>query len=317
MYKIKQIPEDFYVKEIIDLEFTNSGDYSYYLLKKINETTLNAIERISKTLRIQTKNIGFSGMKDKRGITEQAISIFKGPPKDYELSNIVLKFLGYGKERINLGAHRENYFEIVVRNIDERPKKIKTIINYFDDQRFSEKNKEIGKKIILGHFEDALKLILETTKQNNLIRLHLEKNPRDYIGAILRLPKRILRIYINVYQAYLWNKTAEEYLNKKNKVLNIKIPIIGFATEFGNDEVSRIILNIMKNEKITTRNFIIKQIPWLSSEGSMRDLIVKIKGLKIGKLEEDELNENKKRVKVEFTLPKGSYATTAIKQLFF
>ena len=38
MYKIKQIPEDFVVKEIKKLKFKDKGSYSYYLLKKRDYT---------------------------------------------------------------------------------------------------------------------------------------------------------------------------------------------------------------------------------------------------------------------------------------
>ena len=47
--------------------------------------------------------------------------------------------------------------------------------------------------------------------------------------------------------------------------------------------------------------------------GDLRDIIVPVQGFKIGKLLEDELNHNKKKVKIEFELPKGSYATLVMK----
>ena len=38
--------------------------------------------------------------------------------------------------------------------------------------------------------------------------------------------------------------------------------------------------------------------------------------LSIGKLEDDELNKGMKKVRVKFTLGKGSYATIVIKEMF-
>ena len=47
MYKIKQIPEDFQVKELIKLNLKKQGKYKCYLLKKKNYNTLDAINIIS------------------------------------------------------------------------------------------------------------------------------------------------------------------------------------------------------------------------------------------------------------------------------
>ena len=56
--------------------------------------------------------------------------------------------------------------------------------------------------------------------------------------------------------------------------------------------------------------------PELASAGGVRQASVKASKLKIGRLQKDELNEGKKKVKVNFELPKGAYATLLIKVLF-
>lgn len=331
MYKIKQIPEDFHVKEIIDLRF-DQGRHSYYLLKKKGYTTFKAVDFLSKKIGIPIKNIGFAGAKDSKAITEQAISIYNGPTRDFRFNNIELKFLGRGKERIVLGSHKGNYFEIVIRNITKKPRKIKKMVNYFDEQRFSEKNWKIGRNIVFGDFKNAIELIAKTNIYKRGIKEHLEKNPNDYIGAISRIPKKLLRLYVNAYQSYIWNKTAIEYLKQFKckklkskdfvlifpvaKIKNVKIPVIGFATGLKEDKIGKTIKKILKREKITNRDFIIKSIPHISSEGGVRDLIVKIKNLKIGKFERDEMNKGKNKIRLSFSLQKGSYATMLIKQLF-
>ena len=114
MYKIKQLPEDFIVKEINDIKFDDNGQYSYFLLKKKNYNTLRAIQQISKKLRINEKNIEFAGNKDKNAITEQVISIYKGNKniENINIKDIELKFLGQGNERIFLGNLKGNEFII-------------------------------------------------------------------------------------------------------------------------------------------------------------------------------------------------------------
>ena len=50
-------------------------------------------------------------------------------------------------------------------------------------------------------------------------------------------------------------------------------------------------------------------MPELSSEGTERDLFIEIKDFKIREMEKD-------KAVVSFSLPKGSYATVVIKELF-
>jgi len=67
---------------------------------------------------------------------------------------------------------------------------------------------------------------------------------------------------------------------------------------------------------ITTRSFVIREIPELSSEGVMRNAFVEVSNLSISDFDDDELNEGKKKCTVKFSLPKGSYATIVVKSMF-
>ena len=75
MYKIKQIPEDFVVREISGIRPSEHGKYTYFLLKKRNYTTQRAVKAIADALHIPEKRFGFAGNKDKNAITEQLCSV--------------------------------------------------------------------------------------------------------------------------------------------------------------------------------------------------------------------------------------------------
>ena len=157
-----------------------------------------------------------------------------------------------------------------------------------------------------------------------LCEVEIEGN--DYIGALRKLPARLLKMFVHAYQSYLWNESIKDYLSVKyegkeidysqgklffvdeKKVDMLKIPLIGFDNE-GNEK-------IMQNEEITTRDFVIRQIPELSMEGDERDVFVEVKTMEISELEKDELNENMKKVTLKFSLSKGSYATMVVRKLF-
>ena len=315
MYKIKQVPKDFFVREIPIYSLDEEGDYSYFTLHKENISTIDAVSILAKKLSIPLKRIGYAGNKDKVAITEQIISI-----KDVEANAIGkvnlpfrLEFIGKGVNPISLGDLEGNYFRIVVRNLSMSRIKmsyLERIPNYFGTQRFSEKNIEIGKAILMRNFGKAVELI-----DQREVKEYLELHTGDFIGAIRVLPLKLRKMYIHAYQSWVWNLTVEVYLKRK-LLKNEKIPIVGFGTELGKDKISVIIKKILKKEGVGLRDFVIKQFPELSSEGSSRDLFMNVKDFKIISIQEDDLNKGKFKAMVSFSLNPGSYATVLIDNLF-
>ena len=194
--------------------------------------------------------------------------------------------------------------------------KIISIPNYFGEQRFSKNNHLVGKAIIKKDFKKAVNLILENKGDfEEKIRGYLKTNKNNYVGAINLIPFKIRKLYVHAYQSYLFNKTIDYYLKLKKKT-NKKIPVIGFGIETEDKEINKIINEILKKEKINLRDFIVRKIPDLSSEGDLRDLFFEINNLEIIEINNDNLNKNKKKIKLSFILKKGCYATVAIKYLF-
>ena len=318
MYIIKQKPEDFLVEEISKDLPLGKGDYTYFILEKKNWNTKEAIKAITSRLRVKEKYFNIAGMKDKKAITRQYVSAFKVNPEKLEnlkIKDIKITVLGKGKERLKLGQLMGNRFAIRVRNAEKEPKKISFIENYYDEQRFGGKNKILGRALVKKEFRKAC------------FALRLKWEGRDYIGSLRKLGKYILRIYVNSYQSYLFNRALEEYLKTKYKkysevsysqgtfifsyetIKNEKIPLLGFLTEFKNKKIQKIYESIMKEDKIKKEEFIIRQIPELSSEGNERSIFAEVKDLEIKK-------EDEKTFLAEFSLQPGSYATIVIKKMF-
>ncbi len=331
MYRLKQVPEDFIVREISSISAGDTGNYEYFLLKKTNYNTLKAIEKIAEKLKISPKNIGFAGNKDRNAVTEQIISIKSCPYKKIEslaIKGIELRHLGRGNQEIYIGGLKGNEFLITIRGLSEKDtgvikEKIKSgqilMPNPFGEQRFSGNNAAIGKAIIKGDFKQAIDLVLNSNSEfNQKIILHLEKRKNDFVGALKIMPFKLLKLYVHSYQSFLFNKTLEIYILAGGYAspLNAKLPIIGFSAEAKHKKIRKIIESLMQEEKITERDFIIRAIPDLSPEGSERNAFIKINDFKIIKAGKDELNDGKKKMVVSFSLPKGCYATVLIDFLF-
>lgn len=313
--KIKEKPEEFAVREKLNLKL-GSGPYAYFLLKKTNWNTKSAVKALAERLHIREKDISYAGLKDKNAVTEQHIAILNGR-KDYEkvrIKDIKLTYLGQGSAGLYTGQLEGNEFEIIAHDVeDAEPKEV--MPNYFDDQRFGVKNTNalVGKALVHKDFKKACEL------------LELDVEGNNYAGALQKHGK-ILKLYLHSYQSRLFNLILSEYIKKnyKNKEVkcgyenlafpienikdDIKIPLISFDAEF-EESLKETIANVLKQEGTTKDQFIIRQFPELVSQTTYRNGFVNISGLKV-----EDMGKNTK--KLVFGLPKGSYATVALKAIF-
>ncbi len=314
--KIKQKPEDFIVKEKFNLQFSQ-GRYAYFLMKKKQWNTMDAVKEIANRTGMPEKIISYAGIKDRQAVTEQHIAILNGDREieNLKIKDITLKYLGNGSERIHTGNLEGNEFEIVAQELEKGAVARKMMPNYFDEQRFgmNNTNAEVGKAIVMKDFKRACEL------------LKLEPNGKEYAMA-LKKEGKMLSMYLHSYQSRLFNLILSEYIKSKfrHKEINCgydmlafpledpeentKIPLISFDME-AEGEIKEIIDKLLRKEGITKRDFIIRSLPELVSQTEYRNAFAEIKGLDIGKLEGGSQT-------LKFLLDKGSYATVAIKALF-
>ncbi|MBI4140071.1 tRNA pseudouridine(13) synthase TruD [Candidatus Woesearchaeota archaeon] len=306
MTVIKHIPEDFIVEEVTTISPKNCGEYTLFLLKKKNMNTIDALQSLSKIWRIPLKRIGYSGNKDKKAITTQTCSA-KGNIKEIATENISVKIIGRSERPVSLGLNKGNKFTITVRNVDKIPIINEKFVNYFGSQRFGERNPEIGLKILKKEYEKVVELLRKT---NNEVEEFAEKNPKNFVGAIKTIPIQKLKIYIHSYQSKIWNECVKESVQKKRNIEECPLP--GFGTNIAeHPELSE----KLRNDRLTTKSFVIRIIPEISSEGGIRKVHCKAENLKV-EFENDEIFKEKKKVTLKFFLSKGCYATEFIKQNF-
>jgi len=310
MYKLKQAPEDFIVKEIFSPKVSDNGEYVYFTLKKKNYNTLDAIKAVARALHIEEKNFGFAGSKDRNAVTTQLISLRTTKEQKIKqletlkLNDIELKILGRAEKPISLGDHEGNEFMITIRNLDNIPKIKSEFINYFGEQRFGRNNSEIGKSILKRDWKKAVELI-----DRKEVKEYIEKNPTDFTGAVKQTPKKLLSMYIHAYQSEIWNKVAE-------KVTCKEFSTPGFGIEEFDEKADSLTRELIEEDKIGERDFIIREIPAIHTEGRVRERLAKAANLEILFEGNDELNEGKNKITIKFSLGKGSYATEFVTQSF-
>ncbi len=296
---IKEKPEDFMVEEVIDLDLSG-GDYTYAKLTKIDWNTVDAINEIVKRLGVKRSNVSFAGTKDKFAVTSQYVSLYKvGKDRinSLNIKDVSLEVVGTGNKPISLGDLKGNKFRIKFSTKN----KTDFIVNYFGPQRFSKNNKDVGKAIIKKDFKKACALI-----ESHKVSRHLERFPTDFVGALKKLDKKVLSLYVNSYQSYLWNKAVEQFLGKKflnEKIESFSVPLVSFDMEITNPDFEKIYEKLLKEECLSLKGFLIKQMPEVTPTQAERDLIVDVTGF------ENDWGY------VKFFLPKGAYATVVLEKL--
>ncbi len=316
MYQIKTEPEHFIVEEQLTLPITEKGHYAYYSLWKRDVDHFRALNRVSEKLHVPLKHINVAGTKDKRAVTLQYFSVLHGKQNSFEESDLKVTFLGYGNDRLQLGSLQGNRFTLRVLT-DQKPRTLPqdAVVNYFDDQRFgiSAANQIVGKHLIKKEFVQAC---TELRKSHASVDRYITEHPSDCIGALRTLPRKLLTMFVAAYQSYLFNQLCKDTVRARGPYYDVpyalgmfsfplgplvkqEIPLVGFGTE-NYDELFR-------NEQIEPRDFLMKQMPEVSSAGDVRSLLIPVHPL-FEKIEEGYI--------VSFVLPKGSYATVVIKALF-
>jgi tRNA pseudouridine13 synthase len=203
-------------------------------------------------------------------------------------------------------------------------------------------------------FSKALKTYPDKLNFEKAILNRLVVDPSDYIGALQQLPKNLLMMFVNAYQSYLFNKMLSERIRRKlsihqallgdivlpmrnksihdeyivvsksnndkvNKQLEKKKAfvssiLVGSKPVFAQGEMGEIEHHVFDSEHIDHRDFIIPEIPFLSSSGTRRALFAPIDTLKYT-FSEDTYNPGKQGVNLEFDLLKGCYATSFLREI--
>jgi tRNA pseudouridine13 synthase len=228
--------------------------------------------------------------------------------------------------------------------------------NYFGEQRFGSTRKNthvVGEKLIRGDlesavmeylansegeeheearlarrelsdtqdFKSALKTFPKHLRMERSMLAHLAENPEDFSGALKKLPRNILLLFIHAFQSHMFNELLSqrikeaafkpeegEYLCAENDFgfpdLEkrdghwLVMKLIGYETFDLSDRE----YDVLEKHNITPKSFRIKELPEISSKGSYRTAFAPLKEFAF------------KDCIFRFSIPSGSYATIALRE---
>lgn len=183
---------------------------------------------------------------------------------------------------------------------------------------------------------------------------HLVSSPEDYAGSFETLPANIRKMFVHAYQSYIYNtiicarikkglplnravvgdivcfknkaglpdnsrneRVTEDNIDGMNNLVRrnrafVTAPLIGHSSELASGVPGEIERGVIEELNVPIEGFKVPSMEELSSKGLRREILLSADPTyTIG---EDELNEGKYKVTLDFSLPKGSYATTILRE---
>jgi len=174
--QIRTRNEDFYVEEIPETYPSGEGPNTWLWIEKNSRTTLDVVLDIARELKINRKQMGFAGMKDKKAVTRQWICISNKTPEELQgleekLHNVKIINITPNQKKLRMGQLVGNKFRLMVRDVKDpevaaqeaqeilNQLKERGVPNYYGYQRFGKDRPNthlVGKALIKGGVKEAV-----------------------------------------------------------------------------------------------------------------------------------------------------------------
>jgi TruD family tRNA pseudouridine synthase len=327
----------------------------YAHLIKMGISTSDAISRLAQGLNF-TGRIGYAGLKDEKALTAQLIAFRDKPINIEELKekkflNFILTNCFYGKDFLRPGDLEGNVFTITIRTekpVDEQiiAAKINNLgkhgfLNYYQNQRFGGvrlDSHRIGQIIMQGKYEEAVKLLLFNINEYEMPVIGMIKKEAEKF-----YPKfeKIKQLFEKLPYSFLNELKIVEYLNKYPGDFtgalgaaqsNITICLYAYVSLLFNKYLSafssqhgcvdEVLPLLLSDDPADSRIY----QKYLAEDGT-QDFLQNLKPLKFvylakrtvpGRIFPKDLHYKifDGGVVINFTLRKGSYATTFLTNIF-
>ncbi len=300
-----------------------------YIVEKIGIDTLTLCRELEKQLRCHS--CVPLGLKEANAITYQFIVLRNCTEltQYVEAPNFRAVLWSY---ETTLPKHTANRFKIrihatLVDTLVERLRIVQQygyVLNFYGYQRFGTRRPIThiaGKMLLLRDWENFLSVLCSgkwwryTYPESYICRLVGKEAPLDLIKRIRR---EYLILYLNAYQAYLfntllskiWLETLEEchfdLSSAIDKLSNALIPVPGLGASFQGSRWGSDLRMLLELEGVDLNDFKITELR-ISLRGDLRPALARIEDL-VWRVRANELH-------LEFVLPRGGYATVLLREL--
>jgi tRNA pseudouridine13 synthase len=161
--KIRALPDDFIVEEILAFEPSGTGEHAFLQIRKTGENTEYVARQLARFAGVRLRDIGFAGLKDRHAVTTQWFSIWLPGKSDpdwaaFASASIAVLQATRHARKLQRGALSGNRFSLTVRDWqgdrDEAEAQLDSIKasgipNYFGEQRFGHQGRNVERALAL------------------------------------------------------------------------------------------------------------------------------------------------------------------------
>lgn len=155
--RLKSRPEDFQVTEVTKHEPVGSGEHLWLWIRKVNANTDWVADELSRQVGLKRRDVSYAGRKDRLALTEQWFSLYD-PKKlsaeiEFDIQGAEVLKRTRHQQKLRTGQLLGNRFRIILRDvegdceqIDQRLRFIKVngFPNYFGEQRFGHQGQNLS-----------------------------------------------------------------------------------------------------------------------------------------------------------------------------
>lgn len=316
---LKNSPQDFQVDEIIDENFSGSGEHQLIKIKKSGINTEDVVKAVSRLINKPAKLISYAGLKDRQALTTQWLSVhlpgeFIEGIENLSGSNWRVIAAARHHKKLKTGYLSGNRFKITLRDVQGMEDAITRIEairhsgvpNYFGEQRFGRDG-------------------------GNLYKAN------DMLCNQVKIKDRFLKgIFLSAARSYIFNEILAKRVEEGNwnqAISGDVLQLSGTHSIFGAPEIDSLLQERITLKDLSPASPLAGDGPMMASESAL-DLINTIysnrepwiKGLinqrvetswRANILHADHLNYEcaEDSLVIQFSLPPGSYATTIIREI--
>jgi tRNA pseudouridine13 synthase len=205
-----------------------------------------------------------------------------------------------------------------------------------------------------GNFKTGLKMYPLRLQFERAMMNYLIAHPDDHPGAFRVLSPNLQKMFLHAYQSYIFNiilsrriaagmsineayegdvvcfknamgmpdtsrlqKVTADNIEGINNLISrgrafVTAPLIGYDTQFSEGRQGEIEKEVIRELNIDIQGFKVPEMPDIASKGLRREIVLPVRPE--FSVTEDDVNAGKTKVELEFTLPRGSYATVILRE---
>jgi tRNA pseudouridine13 synthase len=316
--------EDFVVDELPAYEPSGAGDHWYVRLEKRGMNTRDAALAVARFTKIPERDIGYAGMKDRHGVTTQWLSVpaRAAAPETWTLPDgVKLVAVSRHNNKLRTGHLRGNRFKIgLVGTHPEGAERARAVfarlterghVNYFGSQRFGRDGRNVadavawltGRAPLPRGRERFLSKLYTSALQSEIFNRYATRRvtaglDRLLAGEVVRLQGAGASFVVEDVEREMPRYTAHD--------LCLTGPMPGPKMRAAKADAAQLEAEVLADLELTDAALaeLGRHAP-----GTRRDLLVRPEAWAV----HDDAEA--KRLRLEFELPAGSYATVLVREL--